>query len=186
MVGESDFIAPKAQKQFWPSSLSGAPQMDHCFQVKGLRKEVGEGDGLDLVAGSDRARAGRGPALPGRRRRRPARGRRSRRAARRSPRPGRCAAGQRRSGRARSPGARLRRRKASVSALTGVAGCAAEIFFQRSRCRRSRLDGDDAVEVAWQAAARRGRRRQTNPRPACPVWSATTRSTSASTSQRLT
>ena len=43
----------KPEKLFWPSSLSGAAQLDHCFQVKGLRKEVGEGYGLDSVAGSD-------------------------------------------------------------------------------------------------------------------------------------
>ena len=43
----------KPEKLFWPSSLSGAAQLDHCFQVKGLRKEVNEGDGLDSIAGSD-------------------------------------------------------------------------------------------------------------------------------------
>jgi hypothetical protein len=43
----------KVEKLFWPSSLSGAAQLNHCFYVKGLRKEIGKGDGLDSVAGSE-------------------------------------------------------------------------------------------------------------------------------------
>jgi len=50
--GESDSIVPEIGKVFWPSSLSGAAQLDYCFQVKGLRKEISEGDGLNLVVGT--------------------------------------------------------------------------------------------------------------------------------------
>ncbi len=43
----------KSGKVLWGTSLSGAAQMDHCLQVKGLGKKVGKGNGMDGVAGSD-------------------------------------------------------------------------------------------------------------------------------------
>jgi len=52
-LGESDCIAPDCEKAALALSLSAAAQLNHCFQVKGLGKEVGQGDGLDLVAGSE-------------------------------------------------------------------------------------------------------------------------------------
>src|SRR5208337_2821190 len=57
----------KIEKVLWGTSLSGAPQMDHCLKVEGLGKEVGEGDGVDRVArGDERAEvAGQGSGVAG-------------------------------------------------------------------------------------------------------------------------
>ena len=43
----------KIEKVLWWTSLSGAAQLDHCLQVEGLGKEVGEGDGVDGVTRGD-------------------------------------------------------------------------------------------------------------------------------------
>src|SRR5208337_1033705 len=49
-VGGAGSMRLKAEMVFWGTSVSGVAQMDHCFDVKGLGKEVGEGDGLNRVA----------------------------------------------------------------------------------------------------------------------------------------
>ena len=42
--------AMEIERILWLISLSGVAQVDHCLEVEGLRKEVGEGDGFDLIA----------------------------------------------------------------------------------------------------------------------------------------
>ena len=173
----------KSRKLFWPSSLSGAAQLDHCFQMKGLGKEVGEGDGLDLVArGDERAQvAGQRGRVAGDVDQR-GRGDPASSAVISAPRPVRGGSTTIRSG--RRPWW-SRRRKSSVVARTGIPPRAFEIGGQRLGCRRGGLDGDTRSKPAVSCRAKRptpAKRSQAS----APSRPAVTRSTSASTSQRLT